>query len=90
MMRRRTGMLRIFMNAFASANPSDVLMKSMMVLGEAIMCFESPPAGMSSSKKNATGTCRIWAMSARTNRARARLVFLNLLKCNPQGVAEFS
>ena len=29
-------------------------------------------------------------MSARTNRARARLVFLNLLKCNPQGVAELA
>ena len=44
-------MLRILMNAFASANPSDVLMKSMTVLGEAIMCFESPDAGMSSSKE---------------------------------------
>ena len=58
-MRRRTGMLRIFMNAFASANPSDVLMKSMTVLGEAIMCFESPPAGMSTSKKNVGATWRI-------------------------------
>jgi hypothetical protein len=52
-------------NAFASANPSDVAMKSMTVLGEAIMCFESPDAGISSSKKNATGTCRIWEMCCR-------------------------
>ena len=85
-------MLLILMNDFASANPSDVAMKSMTVSGEAILRFESPSVGMSSSKKNVAGTCRIWEMCCSRLaliRVRARLVFLNLLKCNPQGVAEF-
>jgi hypothetical protein len=46
------------MNAFASANPSDVLMKSMTGLGEAAASFEARAEDRSgvSSKKNVAGT----------------------------------
>ena len=57
-MRRRICLLVILMNAFASANPSDVLMKSMTGLGEAAASFEARAEDRSgvSSKKNAAGT----------------------------------
>jgi hypothetical protein len=45
-----------FHKRLCKRHPSDVAMKSMTGLGETIMCFGSSLAGMSSSKKNATGT----------------------------------
>ena len=60
MMRRRICPLRTLMNAFAKANPSDVVMKSMSGFGEAgALLAVAPGKSGVSSKKNVAGTCRI-------------------------------